>query len=61
MKKGRSMPVTRQITFDEEYDRIDVDDCEAAWDLQGDTWQHHDQIPFPTAFSSTSEWQRVAR
>ena len=55
------MPVTRQITFDEVYERIDVEDWEAAWDLQGDAWQHPDRIAFPTAFSSTSEWQLVAR
>ena len=55
------MPVTRQINFEADYDRIDVEDWEAAFDLHGAPWHHPGQIIFLTAIIYTGALHWVAR
>ncbi|TDH68498.1 hypothetical protein CCR75_005563 [Bremia lactucae] len=49
------------IIADADYDRIDRGDWAFAWELLEPNWPNPMQIPFPTADSSTTEWQHAAR
>lgn len=62
VKRGRAEPMPLlMITNDASCERIDRDDWAAAWELLEPAWPNPHKLPFPTANSSTSEWEKVAR
>ncbi|TDH65341.1 hypothetical protein CCR75_006280 [Bremia lactucae] len=61
-KRGRAEPMPMlMLANDESCDRIDRDYWAASWEQLEPAWPNPQQLDFPTANSSTAEWEWVAR
>ena len=54
-------PSNNRVLFDGSDDRIDGDNWAAMWQSVAQEWSRPDQVPFPTTWTSETEWQQVAR